>query len=164
MWRSEVRVPAWSNFSYTCFLVHPCHMILITTASGTVIVQLFSPQLITCGASGYLRQEFCELELLDEITKLRYEGELTECIQGNFRNPLIRAYQKWKGTEYVPPLTHPALQWSVEDPLPLLSVVTDAPWHIIDKKKKKEVELETSKIHSGFVAAQGSVPVKSGKK
>src|ERR1700692_3500762 len=134
------------------------------TASGTVIVQSFSPRLITCGASGYLRQEFRELELLDEISKLRYEGELTECIQGNFRNPLIRAYQKWKGTEYVPPLTHPALQWSVEDPLPLLSVVTDAPWHIIDKKKKKEVELETSKIHSGFVAAQGSVPVKSGKK
>jgi len=42
--------------------------------------------------------------------------------------------------------------------------VTDAPWKIIDKKKKKEVEIETSKIHSGFVAAKGSVPVKSGKK
>jgi hypothetical protein len=134
------------------------------TASGTVIVQSFSPQLITCGASGYLRQEFRELELLDEISKLRYEGKLPDHIQGNFRNPLIRAYQKWKGTEYVPPLTHPALQWSVKDPLPLLSVVTDAPWQIIDKKKKKEVEIETSKIHSGFVAAIGSVPVKSGKK
>ena len=111
-----------------------------------------------------MRQEFHELELLDEITKLRYEGKLPDHIQGNFRNPLIRAYQKWKGTEYVPPLTHPALQWSVKDPLPLLSVVTDAPWQIIDKKKKKEVEIETPKIHSGFVAAKGSVPVKSGKK
>ena len=134
------------------------------TASGTIIVQSFSPRLITSGASGYLRQEFRELELLDEITKLRYEGKLPDHIQGNFRNPLIRAYQKWKGTEYVPPLTHPALQWSVKDPLPLLSVVTDAPWQIIDKKKKKEVEIETLKIHSGFVAAKGSVPVKSGKK
>src|ERR1700723_2192851 len=80
------------------------------TASGTVIVQSFSPRLITCGASGYLRQEFRELELLDEITKLRYEGKLPDHIQGNFRNPLIRAYQKWKGTDYVPPLTHPALK------------------------------------------------------
>jgi hypothetical protein len=108
------------------------------TADGTVIVQSFSPRLITCGASGYLRQEFCELELLDEITKLRYEGKLPGHIQGNLRNPLIRAYQKWKGTDYVPPLTHPALKWSGKDPLPLLPVVTDAPWQIIDQKKKKE--------------------------
>src|SRR6202167_2696649 len=134
------------------------------TANGTVIVQSFSPQLITCGASGYLRQEFRELELLDEISKLRYEGKLPDHIQGNFRNPLIRAYQKWKGTDYVPPLTHPALKWSVRDPMPLLSVVTDAPWQIIDKKKKKEVLIETTSIQSGFVAAEGSIPVKSGKK
>jgi hypothetical protein len=77
------------------------------TASGTVIVQSFSPQLITCGASGYLRQEFCELEFLDEISKLRYEGKLPDHIQSNFKNPLIRAYQKWKGTDYVPSPTHP---------------------------------------------------------
>ena len=135
------------------------------TASGTVIVQSFSPRLITCGASGYLRQEFRELELLDEITKLRYEGKLPDHIQGNFRNPLIRAYQKWKGTDYVPPLTHPALTWSVKDPLPLLSVVTDAPWQIIDKqKKKKEIEIETKNVQSVFIAAKGSVPVSSGKK
>jgi hypothetical protein len=134
------------------------------TANGTVIVQSFSPRLITCGASGYLRQEFRELELLDEISKLRYEGKLPDHIQGNFRNPLIRAYQKWKGTDYVPPLTHPALKWSVRDPMPLLSVVTDAPWQIIDKKKKKEVLIETTSIQSGFVAAEGSIPVKSGKK
>jgi len=135
------------------------------TASGTVIVQSFSPRLITCGASGYLRQEFRELELLDEITKLRYGGKLPDHIQGNFRNPLIRAYQKWKGTDYVPPLTHPALTWSVKDPLPLLSVVTDAPWQIIDKqKKKKEIEIETKNVQSVFIAAKGSVPVSSGKK
>src|ERR1700685_2064546 len=45
-----------------------------------------------------------------------------------------------------------------------LSVVTDAPWQIIDKKKKKEVKIETTSIQSGFVAAKGSVPVKSEKK
>ena len=77
---------------------------------------------------------------------------------------MIRAYQKWKGTDYVPPLTHPVLNWSVKDPMPLLSVVTDAPWQIIDKKKKKEMKIETTNIQSVFVAAKGSVPVKSGKK
>jgi hypothetical protein len=59
---------------------------------------------------------------VDEITKLRYEGKLPDHIQGNIRNPLIRAYRKLKGTDYVPPLNHPALTWSVKDPMPLLSV------------------------------------------
>ena len=112
-----------------------------------------------------MRQEFHELELLDEISKLIYEGKLPDHIQGNFRNPLIRAYQTWKGTDYVPPLTHPALKWSINDPMPLLPVVTDAPWQIIDKKKKKkEDKIEAPSIQSGFVAAKGSVLVKSGKK
>src|SRR6202020_505691 len=75
-----------------------------------------------------------------------------------------RAYQSWKGTDYVPPLTHPALKWSINDPMPLLSLVTDAPWQIIDKKKKKEDKIEAPSIQSGFVAAKGSVLVKSGKK
>ena len=48
--------------------------------------------------------------------------------------------------------------------MPLLSVVTDASWQIIDKKTKKEVKIETTSIQSGFVAAKGSVLVKSGKK
>jgi hypothetical protein len=96
---------------------------------------------------------------LDEITKLRYEGNCPDHIQGNFRNPLIRAYQKWKGTDYVPSLTHPALKWWIKNPMPLLSVVT--PWQIIEKKKEKEVKIETTSMQSGFVAAKGSVPVKS---
>ena len=124
--------------------------------------------LIVFGTSGCLRQEFCELEILDEIIKLRYEGKLPDHIQGSFKNPLIRSYQEWKGTDYVPPLTHPACKWSVEDTLPLLPVVTDAPWQIIDKKKKKDIgnetadEVKTTDIQHGFVAGKGSVPLKSG--
>ena len=112
----------------------------------------------------------CELEILDEITKLIYEGKLPDHIQGNFTNPLIRSYQEWQGTDYVPPLTHLALQWSVKDPLPLLPVVKDAPWQIFDKQKKKEIgnktpdEVKTTNIQHSFVAAKGSVPLKSGKK
>src|ERR1700677_3459989 len=48
--------------------------------------------------------------------------------------------------------------------MPLLSVVIDAPWQIFDKTKKEEVKIEPTSIQSGFVAAKGSVPVKSGKK
>ena len=110
-----------------------------------------------------MRQEFHELQLLDDIIKPRYEGKLLEHIQGKFRNPLIRTYQKWKGTDYGPSLTHPALTCSVKDPMPLLSVVTDVLWQIIDKKKKREGKIETTSIWPGFVAGKGRVPVKSKK-
>jgi hypothetical protein len=42
-----------------------------STADGTVIVQGFNANTITKGASGWLHQEFRELEILDDITKLR---------------------------------------------------------------------------------------------
>ena len=49
------------------------------------------------------------------------------------------------------------IEMSVKDPLSLLSVVTDAPWQIIDKTKKKENKIEATCIQSGFVAAKGSI-------
>ena len=53
---------------------------------------------------------------------------------------------------------------NLESSMPLLSMVRDAPWQIIDKKKKREVKIETASIQSGFVAAKGSVSVKSERK
>jgi hypothetical protein len=46
------------------------------SADGTVILQGFDAQKITGKASGALRQEFRDLELLDEITKLQYLSKL----------------------------------------------------------------------------------------
>ena len=94
-----------------------------STAAGTIIVQGFDARQITGGASGYLRQEFRELELLDDITKLRYENKLPDYINGHRRNSLIRQFQQWKGTAYVPPKTHPAIRWGKNDPLETLSVM-----------------------------------------
>ena len=48
-----------------------------TSATGTLILGRFHPSKITGGASGALRQEFCELELLDDITTLHYENKLS---------------------------------------------------------------------------------------
>jgi len=59
------------------------------TAAGTIIVQLFSPQMITSEVTGYLRQEFHELEILDEITKMTYENTLSLKVQGSVRHSLI---------------------------------------------------------------------------
>jgi hypothetical protein len=66
-----------------------------------VIVQGFENHLITNGISGHLslilRQEFCELELLNEITRLRYERKLPDGVSGTDRIELLRSYQEYKG-------------------------------------------------------------------
>jgi len=73
-----------------------------STAEGTVIIQDFNPNKITCGASEYLRQEFRELELMDDITRLRFEDKLPSTVNGHLRNAIIRQYQTLKGESYVP--------------------------------------------------------------
>jgi hypothetical protein len=131
------------------------------SAAGTIIVQGFDTGKITRGCSGYLRQEFREHEILDDITKQRYEGKLPNHVQGLLRNNLIRSYQKWKGTDYVPELVDEQLKWSANDPMNLLPIVTDSPWELTakDNKSKKIVV----KIPNSFVPAKGSAPVTVGK-
>ena len=82
------------------------------TAEGTLILQGFDPKVITGRCSGALRQEFRELELLDEITWLRYSRKLPPTIAGDTRNNLIVAFREWKGEQYVPQNVHPSIRWS----------------------------------------------------
>ena len=72
---------------------------------------------MTGGCSGALRQEFRELELLDEITKSRFIGKLPPIVNGDTRNAVISSFRKWKGIQYVPEVVHPAIRWSKRDPL-----------------------------------------------
>ena len=87
------------------------------TACGTLILQGFDPRKISGGCSGALRQEFRELELLDEIMSLMYTNKLPAAVCGDTRNNLIRAFREWKGLQYVPKILHPAIRWSKRDPL-----------------------------------------------
>jgi hypothetical protein len=59
------------------------------TSEGTALIQGFDSSKITKGAPGYLRQEFREYEILDDITKQLYEGTLPTFINGHLRNSLI---------------------------------------------------------------------------
>ena len=121
-----------------------------STAEGTVIIQGFNPNKITCGASGYLRQEFRELELMDEISKLRFENNLPSVVNGHLRNPLIRQYQILKGDLYVPDNVPDTLKWSQSDPMNILKVQTDTSWQLIEKFKEKTVN---------YVPAAGTIAV-----
>jgi hypothetical protein len=79
------------------------------SAEGTLILQGFDPRKITGQCSGALRQEFRELELMDEITRLRYEGKLSLKVYGEIRNTLIQTFREWKGEQYVPNNVHSAI-------------------------------------------------------
>ena len=60
---------------------------------------------------GYLKQEIRELELLNEITRLRWEGRLDQKVGGNTRSTLLKSYLKVYGRKKCPKNVHPALRW-----------------------------------------------------
>ncbi|KAJ7746062.1 hypothetical protein B0H16DRAFT_1313801 [Mycena metata] len=86
-----------------------------TTAAGTIILQEFDESKVTCGATGYLRQELRELEVLDEITRLRYQGLLPREVTGVYRRQLLRAYARWTGSRPDPDHFHPAMRLRGEE-------------------------------------------------
>lgn len=100
-----------------------------STAEGTIILQSFDPKKITGKASGALRQEFRDLELLDEITKLHYLGKLPGSVNGDTRSALIHTYRLHKGMTYVPQVIHPSIKWSKKDPM-LEPIADNLPWKI----------------------------------
>ena len=103
------------------------------TAAGTIILQGFDPKKITGKASGALRQEYRDLELLDEITKLQYHSKLHKTVIGDRRNDLIHAYRLHKGLEYVPATVHDSIKWSNLDPM-LEPIANDIGWEVVAKK------------------------------
>ena len=104
------------------------------SAAGTLILQGFDIHKITGGASGALRQEFREIEMLDDITALHYNGKLPTSVIGNCRNELISSYQLVKGEQYVPLKVHQAIRWKKNDPF-LLSTETGIIWKILNDSK-----------------------------
>jgi len=106
------------------------------SAAGTIIIQGFDPNKIIGGASGYLRQEFRELELLDEITKLQYSNLLPDHIYSTQRNVTIQQFQAWKGATYVPKDVHPAIHWKSSD-FRFMQNAIISPWQIIKNRKAK---------------------------
>jgi hypothetical protein len=87
------------------------------TAAGTLILSSFHPSKVTGGASGALRQEFRELELLDDITRLRFNDKIPGSItMADRRNTLIDSFRAHKGKNYIPSTLHKAIRWSASDP------------------------------------------------
>jgi hypothetical protein len=104
-----------------------------SSAAGTIILQGFDSRKITGKASGALRQEFRDLELLDEITKLRFINKLPSDVVGDRRNDLIQTFRAHKGMAYVPDNVHESLKWSDSDPM-LDPIVVNDGWNVVTAK------------------------------
>jgi len=116
------------------------------TAEGTLILQGFDPKVITGGCSGALRQEFRELELLDEITRLCYMGKLPVTIAGDTRNNVIAAFREWKGEQYVPQSVHASIRWSKHSPWLESKVLNlDERLELLEKLKLKKSSKKAEK-------------------
>jgi hypothetical protein len=61
-----------------------------------VIAHPFDTKKICTPITGYLRQEFRETMLLDEITSLRFQNALPKSVAGDLRYPLVRSFQAAK--------------------------------------------------------------------
>ncbi|KAI0337017.1 hypothetical protein BDW22DRAFT_1410109 [Trametopsis cervina] len=161
---------------YNVVDIHNCrsHQSIYTCLSrgssldGTLITQDFQDKHMTGGLSGYLRQEFRELEILDEITKLKFDRKLPAGVGGMTRNHLISSYRKQKGSTYVPRTMPSSLKWSENDEYKLQDPFDAADWQILDKNKKKKSDKEDKSEQKpvvrkpkvdirNFVPAQGTV-------
>lgn len=108
-----------------------------STLEGTIIIQPFDQRKLQGGISGSLRQEFRELELLDEITKMRYEECISSKVMGITRTELIYSFRKWKGEHYMPNTMHKSLGWSASNPYPIEYVSEDLPWQLLREPEHK---------------------------
>ncbi|KAI0092921.1 hypothetical protein BDY19DRAFT_869623, partial [Irpex rosettiformis] len=112
-----------------------------------------------------LRQEFRELELLDEITKLRYKNKLPEGVGGCTRNQLIASYRRKKGIHYIPKTMPSALKWSKQDEFQLSNSFDEAEWMIVKQNKTVDKNMQTLTLDnvSNYIPAQGNISTNTQK-
>lgn len=83
-----------------------------STLEGTLILFPFNTEKITKGATGDLRREYRDLEILDHITQMRLDPEQCKDLPpiDSARYVLISWYQHKFGKRYLPAGIHPALR------------------------------------------------------
>ena len=133
------------------------------TATGTVILQGFDAKKITGKASGALRQELRDLELLDEITKLKYLSKLPNTVYGDRRNTIVHKYRCHRGMTYVPKIVHPSIKWNKKDPM-LEPMVNDIEWKIVSKTNKVSSTSENTQNSKTNEYTQIVTPLKKCKR
>ncbi|KAK7035610.1 hypothetical protein R3P38DRAFT_2771234 [Favolaschia claudopus] len=129
-----------SSYYLTKFFKAKCQKAQKTIDTG------MDPSEITKGISGFLRQEFRELELLNEITRRRFENELSDEVRGVNRRELIAAYREYIIGRNEPDEFHPALfPKSSQEPIFASS------WKLIGADANQILNIEETKNQIGSV-------------
>lgn len=136
------------------------------TTVGTLILNSLHASKITGGASGALHQEFCELELLNDMMTLRFYGRLPRKVgMADWRNTLIASFREHKGPSYAPSTVHKAIRWNKADPF-LEWEECVVGWRLVEKnldgkesKVKKIGALSPPGIASSSEGAHCSTPL-----
>ena len=110
-------------------------------AKGTILLTEPDPNKITKGINGNLRQEFRELNVLDEVTKLKHLEQLPDGILHSLRNPTIRSYYLYNKSASNKENWHPALLYGSQENR-LKEPENDDTWLISEKKNLKEINTE----------------------
>jgi len=100
-----------------------------SSAAGTALIQDFTEHKITNGISGWLCQEFQELNVLNEVMRLRYEGRLPDNIFGPLQNPVVHAYYLWMKAVGDDSRWHSAIQYKAGEKK-IRPIESDASWNI----------------------------------
>ncbi|KAF5366432.1 hypothetical protein D9758_009766 [Tetrapyrgos nigripes] len=108
-------------------------------ADQTLILQGFNGSLLTGGLKnkGGYRQELRELEILDELSKLKHLGLLPPSVSGDRCSVLIKSFRTLKGQNFVPAFAHKSILWNDNDPL-AETFDSRETWHIIDDKEDQQ--------------------------
>ncbi|KAF4565753.1 hypothetical protein EYR36_002331 [Pleurotus pulmonarius] len=116
------------------------------SAAGTLILQGFNATLISDRkCSGALRQEFRDLELLDDITRLQFESKLPSAVVGDTRRTLIQSFRKHKSDSYIPHHMHAAIRWNKKQPYTEPDF-NDMDWSVIPNQQVNRF-LPTDYVH-----------------
>jgi hypothetical protein len=124
-----------------------------STAANTVIAHPFDTTKIQKPVTGFLRQEFRETMILDQITALRFKNALPNSVAGDLRYPLVRSFQANKlSLSACMGKWHPSLRYSSADSL----LDSDAATYIWDGNL--ELPNIQPKTLPAVLVANGAVP------
>lgn len=101
------------------------------TLDGTLILSMFDTRLVCKGMVRGLRRELRELEILDDVTRMRFTGTLPPLLHGVTRSDVIHAYYKHFGLWHVPVGVHPAVSWANAPAREIQPPMAFAKWSLV---------------------------------
>jgi hypothetical protein len=113
-----------------------------STSSGTVLLREVNPACLQGGLKmkhGDLFRELQQLELLDDITTQRYQGNLSPGVKGLLRWELIGSFLEKMGSNYIPPNVDQCLGWTESSKLTTPILLSYSEWMLVDASKKGKV-------------------------